>query len=89
MKVVAFNGSARKDGNTAHLIKEVFKELNAAGIETELIQLAGKAVHCCMVCRKCFAAKNRRCAVNNDIINECIAKMDEADGIILGSPVYY
>ena len=89
MKVVAFNGSARKDGNTARLIREVFKELNAEGVETELIQLAGKAVHGCTACRKCFTAKNRRCSVEGDIINECIAKMDEADGIILGSPVYF
>ena len=89
MKVVAFNGSARKDGNTAVLINETFKELNAAGVETELVQLAGKPVHGCLACRKCFTNKNRRCVVDGDFINECIAKMDAADGIILGSPVYF
>ncbi|MHB9154573.1 MAG: flavodoxin family protein [Endomicrobiales bacterium] len=89
MKVAAFNGSARKDGNTALLIKAVFEELNAAGIETELVQLAGKPVHGCRACRKCFSTKNRRCAFDDDFINECIEKMVRADGIILGSPVYF
>ena len=89
MKVVAFNGSARKDGNTAILIKTVFKELEQAGIKTELIQLAGKPVHGCIACRKCFTAKNFRCAQAGDIVNDCIAKMKEADGIILGSPTYF
>ena len=89
MKVVAFNGSARKDGNTAILIKTVFKELEKAGIKTELVQLAGKPVHGCLACRKCFTAKNFSCAQTGDIVNECIAKMIEADGIILGSPTYF
>lgn len=89
MKVVAINGSARENGNTAILIKEVFKELNAEGIKTELVQLAGKQVQGCIACRKCFAAKNGRCAIENDFANVCIEKMAEADGIILGSPVYY
>ena len=89
MKVIAFNGSARKDGNTAILIKTVFEELEKEGIETELFQLAGKPIHGCIACRKCFTAKNKRCAVTGDIINECIEKMINADGIILGSPVYF
>ena len=62
MKVVAFNGSARKDGNTAILIREVFKELEKEGIKTELFQLAGKNIHGCLACYKCVAAKNKRCA---------------------------
>ena len=89
MKVVAFNGSARKDGNTAILIRTVFKELEAAGIETELVQLAGKPVHGCIACRKCFDSKNSRCTQTGDIVNDCIAKMSEADGIIFGSPTYF
>lgn len=89
MKVVAFNGSARKDGNTAILIRKVFSELEAEGIETELIQLAGKTIRGCTACRKCYENKDQRCAVDNDIVNECIEKMVEADGIILGSPVYF
>ena len=89
MKVVAINGSARKDGNTAILVEKVFEELRKEGIETELVQLAGKKVRGCTACFKCFENKDRLCAVKNDFINECIAKMDEADGIILASPVYF
>jgi len=89
MKVIAINGSARKDGNTAILVEKVFEELQKEGIETEQIQLAGKKVRGCTACFKCFENKDRLCAVKNDFVNECIAKMDEADGIILASPVYF
>ena len=89
MKVVAFNGSARKDGNTAILIRKVFAELESEGIETELFQLAGKPIKGCIACGKCYKNKDKRCAVDNDVMNECIEKMVEADGIILGSPTYF
>jgi multimeric flavodoxin WrbA len=89
MKVIAFNGSARKDGNTAILIKHVFKELEKEGIKTELVQLAGENIQGCIACYKCFSAKNKRCAVTGDIVNECIEKMEQAEGIILGSPTYF
>jgi len=89
MKVVAFNGSARKDGNTAIMIKHVFKELEKEGIKTELVQLAGEKIQGCIACYKCFSAKNKRCAVTDDIVNECIEKMEQAEGIILGSPTYF
>ncbi|HYA87932.1 MAG TPA: flavodoxin family protein, partial [Nitrospirota bacterium] len=59
------------------------------GIETEIYSLAGKLVQGCIACYKCFEKKNRRCVVEKDIINECIQKMDEADGILLGSPTYF
>ena len=89
MKVIAFNGSARKDGNTAILLNIVLGELKAEGIETELYSLAGKPIQGCIACYQCFEKKDRRCAVENDIVNECIRKMDEADGILLGSPTYF
>lgn len=89
MKVVAINGSARQDGNTAILIKQVFKELEKESIKTELVQLAGKKIQGCIACYKCFSAKNKRCAVTDDIVNECIEKMEKAEGIILGSPTYF
>lgn len=89
MKVIAFNGSARKNGNTAILIREVFSELDAEGIETEMIQLAGKTIRGCTACGKCFENKNNRCAIDNDFANECIEKMVVADGIILASPTYF
>ena len=89
MKVVAFNGSARKDGNTAILVDTVFKELKKAGIETEMVQLSGKKIRGCIACGKCYENKDKRCVVTNDILNECIEKMMEADGIILASPTYF
>ena len=89
MKVVAFNGSARKDGNTAILVNAVFGELKKAGIATELVQLAGKKIRGCTACGKCFEKQNNRCAVKGDIVNDCIEKMLDADGIILASPTYF
>ena len=89
MKVVAFNGSARKDGNTAILIRRVFSELEEESIDTEMVQLAGKTIRGCTACRKCCDNQDKKCAIDSDIVNECIAKMLEADGIILGSPTYF
>jgi multimeric flavodoxin WrbA len=89
IKVVAFNGSPRKNGNTSILIHTVFEVLNKEGIETELIQVGNKPVHGCTACGKCREIKDRRCHIKNDLLNECIGKMIEADGIILGSPVYF
>jgi len=89
MKVVAINGSARKDGNTAILVRRVFGELEEEGISTELIQLAGQEVRGCLACFRCFQNLDRKCAVMGDFVNECIGKMDEADGIILASPTYF
>lgn len=89
MKVIAFNGSARKDGNTAILINHVFSELEKEGIETELIQLAGTKIIGCTACFKCFETRDKLCSIKDDIVNECIEKMLEANGIILGSPTYF
>jgi multimeric flavodoxin WrbA len=89
MKVVAFNGSARKNGNTAILVNHVFQELQKQGIETELVQLAGKKIQGCIACYKCFENKDQRCSVTNDILNSCIEKMIRADGMILASPTYF
>jgi len=89
MKVVAFSGSARKNGNTANLLKIALEELEQEGISTELVELAGKKVPGCIACYQCFEKKNARCAVEDDIVNEAIAKMQEADGILLGSPTYF
>ena len=88
IKVVGFNGSPRKDGNTYLLIKEVFAELEKEGIQTELMDLAGKTLHGCIACYKCLENQDHRCAVHDDI-NICIEKMEEAQGIILGSPTYF
>jgi len=89
MKVLAFNTSARKDGNTAILIKKVFKELENEGIKTELIQFAGVKIQGCVGCGRCFKNKDKKCAVTDDPVNQYIAKMIKADGIIIGSPTYF
>ena len=89
MKVIGFNGSPRKDGNTTILINHVFRELEKEGIETELVQLSEKGIHGCIACYKCFENKDRRCAVKDDAVNESIEKILGAQGLILGSPVYF
>ena len=89
MKVVAFNGSVRNDSNTAMLIQSVFAELNTEGIETELIQFGPNPPHGCVACYKCFDNKDNRCATTKDALNDYVAKMIEADGVILGSPTYF
>ena len=86
MKVLAINGSARKDGNTALLINTVFEELNKEGIETEMVQLSGKIMEPCKACWACSGKKN--CVHKKDQFQEIFEKMTQADGIILGSPVY-
>ena len=80
MKVIAINGSARKDGNTATMVRWVFAELEKNGIETELYQMKGKKISGCIACYKCFENKNQHCAVEKDVANECIDKMLAADG---------
>ena len=89
MKVVAFSGSARKDGNTAILVRQVFAELEKTGIETELVQLAGERLRGCIACYQCWQSKDGSCAVQDDCINDCIQKMRAADGILLASPTYF
>jgi multimeric flavodoxin WrbA len=89
MKVVAFNGSGRKEGNTQLLLQMVLEELKGQGFDTELIPLAGKPIQGCTVCNQCMKLKNKRCVVDKDPLNDCIAKMLDADGILLGSPTYF
>ena len=86
MKVLAINSSARKDGHTAILINTVLEELNKAGIETEMIQLAGNVIEPCKACWACGGQGN--CVHRKDSFREVFEKMKEADGILLGSPVY-
>ncbi len=89
MKVVAFNGSARKNGNTAALVRHMFGPLEAAGIECELVQMAGKAIRGCRACARCIKAKNRRCHWDDDPVNGYLELMEAADGIVLASPTYF
>jgi multimeric flavodoxin WrbA len=89
MKVVAFNGSPRKEGNTAILINRIFRELDNEGIETELVHLSHKEIHGCIACYKCLENKDGRCAVDDDALNGYIEKISVAQGVVLGSPVYF
>lgn len=89
MKVLAINGSARKDGNTAIMVRAVFAELEKEGIETRMEQLHGEKISGCTACYECFKRKDKRCAVKKDKINALIELMVDADGIILASPTYF
>lgn len=89
MKVVAFNGSPRKEGNTHTLLRRVCDRLEKHGIETEIVKIGGKPVRGCLACGKCFETQDRECIIKNDFVNDCVAKMIEADGILLGSPTYF
>mgnify|MGYP001244486531 CR=1 FL=1 len=89
MKVIAFNGSARKNGNTAILLSTALAELERDGIQTELVQLAGLTLAGCDACFTCRDRKDRRCVIETDPVNEYIEKVLAADGILLGSPVYF
>ncbi|MBP7460526.1 MAG: flavodoxin family protein [Candidatus Delongbacteria bacterium] len=89
MKVVAFNGSPRSNGNTSILLRTVLQELDKEGIETETISLGGFQIRGCAGCRLCQTRKNLKCVFDDDIINRCVETMIAADGIIIGSPVYF
>jgi multimeric flavodoxin WrbA len=87
--VIAFNGSPRADGNTALLIRQVLQELETEGITTELVHIGAKKIRGCTACMKCFENRDKKCVFDDDIVNDCIGKMAAADGILLGSPVYF
>lgn len=89
MKVVAFNGSPKKEGNTYQALKTVTDELEKEGIQTEIVHVGNRAIRGCMACGQCAVRKDEKCAFGDDGVNEWIQKMKEADGIILGAPVHY
>jgi len=89
MKVLALNGSPKKEGNTYQALKIVTNELEKEGIETEIIHVGNKSIRGCIACNQCVKNKNEKCVLPGDEVNEWIQKMKEADGIILGSPVHY
>ena len=89
MKVLAFNGSPNKEGNTWHAISMVTAELEKEGNETEIIHVGNKVIRGCTACGLCVKNKDEQCVLPGDDVNEWIQKMKYADGIILGSPVHY
>ena len=86
MKVLLINGSPHANGNTALALQEMIKVFNAAGVETELVHVGNKVVRGCIACRKC--AEIGKC-VFDDVVNELAPKFAAADGLVVGSPVYY
>jgi multimeric flavodoxin WrbA len=89
MKVLGINGSPRKQGNTAAMIRTVFEELENEGIATELYQLGGTVLRGCTGCRTCFERQDEKCVYGDDGMNDAISRMIEADGFIIGSPTYF
>lgn len=90
MKVIAFNGSPKKNGNTYHAIRLVADELEKEGIEVEIIHIGDKVIRGCLGCGACSRNKDEKCIIKeDDIVNESIQKIKEADGIIIGSPVHF
>ena len=89
MKVLLINGSPRMAGNTARALKEAAAALQAEGVETEIAWIGNKEIRGCIACGICGKKGDNRCVFDNDPCNELIAKAAEADGFIVGSPVYY
>ena len=89
MRVVAFNGSPKKEGNTYLLVQRVFEELRKEGIDTEYVHVGGKSLRGCTACLKCRENKDKKCVLPDDGLNGYVEKMEQAQGIILASPVYF
>lgn len=89
MRVIALNGSPKEHGNTYQAIRIAADELEKESIEVEIIHVGNKLIQGCMACDTCASKKNEQCILKNDLVNEWIQKMKNADGIILGSPVHY
>jgi multimeric flavodoxin WrbA len=89
MRVIAINGSLRKDGNTRQALAMAGEELIAGGIDFEILHVGHKLLHGCRACGKCAVNKDEECSIKTDDLNKWIQQLKAADGIILGSPVYY
>ncbi|MCX6269480.1 MAG: flavodoxin family protein [Bacteroidetes bacterium] len=89
MKVIAINGSPKKEGNTFHALKMVGNELLAGGIEFEILHVGHKLIHGCLACGKCAENRDEQCSIKTDDLNQWIQMIKVADGIIIGSPVHY
>ena len=86
MKVLLINGSPRHKGNTNVALEEIAKQLAKHDIDSEILWIGTKPVRGCIACGKC---ENNRCNFNDDIVNTVIEKMEQCDGLVIGSPVYY
>ena len=86
MKVLIINGSPRINGNTSIAVNELVRTFEAEGVEAEVCQIGGKDIRGCIACGKCSELGH---CVFNDEVNEIAAKFEQADGLVLASPVYY
>ncbi|NQT59306.1 MAG: flavodoxin family protein [Bacteroidetes bacterium] len=89
MKAVAFNGSPRKRGNTYDMIMKVFEKLEKDSISCEVVQVGNENIHGCRACGACSKNKNNQCVFQDDLVNDALWKMMDADVVILGSPTYF
>lgn len=89
MKVIAFNGSPRKNGNTAKALRIALDEIESEGIEVELVQMGSCDVRGCRACGSCGKSKDERCVIEDDELNDWIQMIKPADGVIIGSPTYF
>ena len=89
MKVIAINGSPHQKGNTWFALKTVGEALISEGIDFEIIHVGHQPIHGCIACWKCRENKDNKCSIRNDRLNHYLPSIKEADGLILGSPVYY
>ena len=86
MKVLMLNGSPRANGNTAMALAEMEKIFSQEGIEAETVQVGQLAVRGCIACGSCY--RSGKC-VFDDVVNQLAFKLEEADGLVVASPVYY
>lgn len=86
-KVILLNGSPHPHGCTATALEEMIRVFEEEGVETELIQVGSKAIRGCIACGYC--GKNGKCVFDDDLVNEVAPKFEAADGLVVGSPVYY
>ena len=89
MKVLLINGSAHKEGNTFTALSEIARQLEKQGVEAEIVQLGNKPVRGCIACGQCRTKALGRCTFNDDVCNRIVEKLDGADALIVGTPVYY
>ena len=86
MKVLLINGSPKANGNTACALNEMVAVFEKEGIETEIVHVGNKDIRGCVACTGCY--NTGKCVVD-DMVNECAAKFEECDGMVVASPVYY
>jgi len=89
LKVIGFNGSPHKKGNTFLAIGQVFEQLEAQGIETEIIQIGSETIKPCDGCGVCKKTRDGFCVIDEDNVNQYLKKAYDAEGLVIGSPVYF